>query len=489
MWIDLNKAGDFAFPAGYDVCVCGSGPAGMTVARRLKDAGARVLLLEAGGLEPSEVSQSAYAGKSVGPQIYYGVEACRLRYFGGSSNHWTGMCTRLDEIDFEERGNREMPGWPIAFEDIYRYENEARAILDIADEPFDRKDFPLWRDPRLRPGRVAFSPPTRFGEKYKAELEASSNLDVALNANVVDARLDDGKRALRELVVVNYGGKEFAVTAKYFVIAFGGLENPRFLLNARADNEAGLGNEHDLVGRCFMEHFDLTLGRFVGLGAPIWNHGGLSLSPSPEVMRARGIGNSFLSLSADAQLKFYGRLAFMRRAIRDLTCSSDFLLERARRKRDFLCEGDGIVTTIMEQSSSRSSRVMLDDDERDRFGRARLKVDWRINDQDLKTMRALAEEVGKSLAAQNFGRLRITPEILAGEPQLGMHCHHLGTTRMSAAARDGVVDGDCRAHGVDNLYIGGSSVFPTGGGCNPTFTIVCLALRLGDHLARRLGKA
>ena len=487
MWIDLNKAGEFTFGDGYDVCVCGSGPAGMTVALRLKNAGARVLLLEAGGLEASEASQSVYAGKSVGPQIYYGVESCRLRYLGGSSNHWTGLCTRFDEIDFEARGVWELPGWPISFDDVFRYEDEARKILDIT-KPFNRIANPLWSDPRLRAGRWAMSAPTRFGEKYKAELEASANLDVALNANVIDARLDDGKQAVRELIVANYGGMEYSVTAKYFVIAFGGLENPRFLLNARADNEAGLGNENDLVGRCFMEHFDMTLGRFVGLGAPIWDKGGFNMSPAPEIMRARGIGNSFLSLNANAQLKFYGRLAPLRRAVRDITCSSDMLLERARRKKDFLCEGDGIVTTIMEQSPNRSSRVMLDGSERDRFGRARLQVDWRTNDQDRKTMRGLAEEVGKALAAQDIGRLRVSADILEGRPQLGMHCHHMGTTRMSALAKDGVVNGDCRLHGVDNLYIGGSSVYPMGGGCNPTFTIACLALRLGDHLARRLGR-
>ena len=65
--------------------------------------------------------------------------------------------------------------------------------------------------------------------------------------------------------------------------------------------------------------------------------------------------------------------------------------------------------------------------------------------------------------------------------RVGGH-HHMCTTRMSADPREGVVDADCKVYGVSNLYIGGSSVFATGGYATPTYTIVQLALRLGDHL-------
>jgi len=489
MWIDLNSADEFRFADGYDVCVCGSGPAGITVARRLKDAGARVLLLEAGGLEWSEESQSVYAGQSIGPIQYWGVEACRLRYFGGTSNHWTGMCTRFDEIDFENRGIWEVPGWPISFQDVYQYEDEAREIVDIGFKPFERRVDNIWRGDRLIPARVAMSPPTRFGGKYKAELENAGNLDVAINANVLDVRLDPDKRAVREVVVSNYAGKTFSVAPKFTVIAFGAMENARFLLNARSDIEAGLGNHSDFVGRCFMEHFNATLGRFVDLGAEIWARGeGYNFNPTAETLRRLGAGSSLLTFHPSTQPKFFGRLAPLRKAMREMTCSSDILLSHARRNGEVVCAGDGSVTTIMEQAPNRSSRVLLDPNARDRFGRPRLQLDWRINDQDLKTLRTLAEETGRTLAEQNIGRLRIAPEILdGGHPDLGMHCHHMGTTRMSASPRDGVVDGDCKVHGIENLYIGGSSVYPTGGGCNPTFTIVCLALRLGDHIGGRRG--
>jgi len=490
MWTDLNLESDFRFGDGYDVCVCGSGPAGITIARKLKESGARVLLLEAGGEEWTEESHEFYQGESVGPIEYYGVESGRLRFFGGTSNHWAGSCTRFERVDFERKHPWKATGWPISFDDIYQYEDEARRIVDIDEQSFERPDEPAWKSERFETARYAKSPPTRFGEKYRAELEDAKNVDVVLNANVVDLRLNADKRAVAEVVVADYKGQEYTVAPKFVVIAFGALENARFLLNAHSDFDAGLGNQHDLVGRYFMEHFDVTLGRFVSLGSPFWQaRGGFGLNPTAAMMRDKAIGNCFVSLTPGANPKFYGRLAPFRRLMRKITCSSDILLERARRENTVLCEGDGVVTTIMEQSPDPSCRVMLDPDAQDRFGRARLMLDWRINDIDRRTIRTLAEEVGKALVTQRAGRLRINRDILeTGLPDLGMHNHHMGTTRMAGSPRHGVVDGDCRVHGIDNLYIGGSSVYPVGGGCNPTLTIVCLSLRLGDHLSRRLSK-
>lgn len=141
----------------------------------------------------------------------------------------------------------------------------------------------------------------------------------------------------------------------------------------------------------------------------------------------------------------------------------------------------------MEQVPNTSSRISLDERQKDRFGKARLKLDWRFAEQDLFTIRKTAEEIGRSLAQQDFARLKISENVLNGsfDEVLG-HCHQMGTTRMSADPRYGVVDSDLKIHGLDNLYVAGSSVFSTGGGVNPTLTIAALSLRLGEHLSRRL---
>ena len=142
MIIDLNAVEGWPFAAPHQVCVCGSGPAGMTVARELARRGVRVLLLEAGGYELSPESQEIYQAKSIGPLTYYGVDSCRLRMFGGTSNHWSGRCGVLDPLDFEARDIWSVPGWPISHAEAYRRLDDAREILDIAGQSLDRRQTP-----------------------------------------------------------------------------------------------------------------------------------------------------------------------------------------------------------------------------------------------------------------------------------------------------------------------------------------------------------
>lgn len=487
MWIDLNKVEATPFNDKYDVCVCGSGPAGMAVTQSLMAKGARVLLLEAGDVNPTPESQRVYEAKSVGPIEYYGVEFCRLRYFGGTSNHWTGRCGLFDPMDFGEREIWDVPGWPISYDEAYSHLDDAMAFLDLAPGSLQKPNEPGWKKERFFPSAYAISPPTRVGEKYRASLEASSNVDVALNANVTDILLDEGGTRASKITVENYAGGKFDISADYFVLAFGALENARFLLNARSQNPSGLGNQSDMVGRCFMEHFDLELGRFIPTTKDFWDRDeSLPVNPTEKMANEKNIGNSIMTLQANGRPKFYGRLAPLRKMQRSITCSSDYLLRQARSKEDILCDGDGRVSTLMEQTPNRNSRVFLDDTAQDQFGKHRLQLNWEINDQDRKTIKTLAEELGKTLAVQKLARFKIADKVLDGSADLGFHCHQMGTTRMSSNPNVGVVDANCRVHGVDNLFMGGSSVFSTGGGMNPTLTLTALAMRLGDHLGQKL---
>jgi choline dehydrogenase-like flavoprotein len=480
MIIDLDVAGADPFEGVYDLCVCGSGPAGMTVAREAAASGLRVVLLEAGGFDVSERSQEIYKATSVGPLAYYGVESCRLRVFGGTSGHWAGRCAILDPLDFEERdiwGG--LPGWPISHEEAYRRLDDARDILDIADQSLAPRREPRWRSDRFGTSGFARSAPTRFGQKFREELKSAPRLTAALNANVVSLDLSEDKSVVTAVEVADWRGRRFKVAARRTVIAFGSLENARFLLNMAALKNAPIGDQGGFVGRCFMEHFDIVLGRFSAERSPIWlRDEALSVSLSPGAAKRRGIGSAVVSLQPNGAPRHFGRLAPVRSLINDFQCavgSSD--------KRGNICAGDGIATDIIEQTPNRDSRVTLDERSKDRFGHFRINVDWRLAAQDVKTIVALAEEIGKAIAEQNHGRFRIADEILAGAPVPGFHCHQMGTTRMSADPKFGVVDGNCRVHGAKNLYIAGSSVFPTGGGANPTTTVVALALRLGEHLA------
>jgi len=482
MLLDLDAAGPDPFEGVFDLCVCGSGPAGMTVAREAAARGLRVLLLEAGGLDVSERSQEIYRGNSVGPLTYYGVEACRLRVFGGTSGHWAGRCAILEPHDFEARdiwGG--LPGWPISYKEAYRRLDDAREILDIADQSLAPRREPKWRSARLAPSGYARSTPTRFGEKFREELKSSPKITVVLNANVLALELSDDKTAVKAVEIGDWRGRRFKARARNTVIAFGSLENARFLMNMAALKGAPLGDKGGFVGRCFMEHYDVVLGRFTAARSPIWlREEALSVTLTAQAAKRRGVGSAVVSLQPNAEPRHYGRLAPIRGLVNDFQCAVG-----SSEKRNNICAGDGIATDIIEQTPNRDSRVTLDERARDRFGQFRINVDWRMSAQDAKTISALAEEVGKAIAEQNHGRFRIADDILAGAPVPGFHCHQMGTTRMSADPKYGVVDENCRVHGAKNLYIAGSSVFPTGGGVNPTTTVVALALRLGEHLANR----
>lgn len=480
MLLDLDAAGPDPFEGIYDLCVCGSGPAGMTVAREAAARGLRVLLLEAGSLDVSERSQEIYRGNSVGPLTYYGVEACRLRVFGGTSGHWAGRCAMFEPHDFEARDIWDgLPGWPISYKEAYRRLDDAREVLDIADQSLAPRREPKWRSARFSPSGYARSAPTRFGEKFREELKTAARITVALNANVLSLDLSEDKSAVRAVEIADWRGRSFKARARRTVIAFGSLENARFLMNMAALKGAPLGDKGGFVGRCFMEHFDVLLGRFTAERSSIWlRDEALSVTLTDETVKRRGVGSAVVALQPNGEPRHYGRLAPIRRLINDVQCAA-----KSSESRGNVCSGDGIATDIIEQTPNRDSRVTLDDRAKDRFGHFRINVDWRMSAQDRKTIAVLAEEVGKAIAEQNHGRFKIADDILAGAPVPGFHCHQMGTTRMSADPKYGVVDENCRVHGMKNLYIAGSSVFPTGGGVNPTVTVVALALRLGERLA------
>jgi choline dehydrogenase-like flavoprotein len=471
-----------------DVCIVGAGPAGITLARCLTGRGLSVGLFEGGGLEPSAESQALYEGKTAG-QSYYPLDGARLRYFGGSSNHWGGWTRPLDAYDFEAKTHHPLSGWPIGKDALDPYVAEADAILDLPQDAAPPDIVPQAGEV-LVPRRVRFSRPvTRFGEKFRAELAASKFVRVVLNANLVDLRLNDDRRAVTQAIFRSYSREEpFSVRARAFALCLGGIENARALLNADSQIAAGLGNEHDLVGRTFLEHPHAPAGRAV-LRAPLtWM---LVYSPTPALMQAREILNFGLRIGDFVQwndIEFTGALK------PEPACTLDFmrLLAAEMEGEPPPCPAHvGDVFIACEQSLELQNRVKLVA-ERDRFGLRKVQLDWRLSEMDLHTMRTAAAEVARALAENDVGRMKtadwLLEERLPAPDELYGGNHHMGTTRMSLDPKKGVVDANTKVHSLENLYIGGSSVFATSGHANPTYTIVQLALRLGDRLAERLGR-
>ena len=477
----------------YDVCIAGAGPAGISLALSIARARHSVLLLEAGDLEPTESSREHYRGTIVGTP-YFPLDTTRVRCLGGSSGHWTGWCRGLDDVDFERKSYLSYSGWPIARRDLDEYAAESAAILDVPigeglppSKPIEGSAF--------EEEQFLFSvPPTRFSEKYRAELTASRNLHLVLNANLVDIILNPELRGVSSFAVRNYSSSaRLAVSARYFVLCLGGLENPRALLNANSQTALGIGNRNDLVGRFFADHLHVNVGSYVSR-APIQSR--RFLAPTRQFIHQAQILNAGLRIEPSYASGTEGML-------KGMVCGSSILTrvaETLRGGRKLNCVGpgevfEGQIRVAGEPALDPASRVKLGE-ERDTFGLRRIELDWRISDIDLETIRTVTVRYGQELASADAGRLRVAEWLLSrrpslptlGEDELAGH-HHMCTTRMSDDDRTGVVDRNCKVFGIDNLYVGGSSVFGSAGHANPTLTIVQLALRLADHLKGRMASA
>ncbi len=524
-------------PAGTtleaDLCIVGAGAAGITLAHRLRDSGHRILLLESGGMEFEQPTQALYAGESRGVQGE-ALDATRLRFFGGSTNHWGGWCRPLEAGDFRPPDPGDLRRWPIGRDELAPYYIAAQTLCQLG--PADYDDLPPWLDgsglaalptdpARLCTALFQVSPPTRFGPVYGPALEGARGLAMWLHANVLEVQTNAEATRVTGLRVRALEGAEFAVRARFYVLATGGLENARLLLLSNAAQPAGLGNGHDVVGRYFMDHpwledcgfialtqpaadlrlyFDETPARgttifgTLAAGTPEAGIGGFRVVMRPVRRVVEGV-DALKSIAGDVGAlrlprRFWGNLG---RVLSDYDAVIDagYKTLFGTRKSLFGSPEPGagpvlgaVLDVNVEQFPDPGNRVTLSH-AHDALGQPRLALEWRPGEAEKRTMRRAVELVGQEFGRLGLGRLRARPlpDGAAWPEALIGSRHHMGATRMSASPRTGVVDAECRVHGVTNLYIAGSSVFASSGFANPTLTIVALALRLGDRLAGELG--
>lgn len=492
-----------------DLAIIGAGPAGITLARAFAGTGVSVCLVEAGGLEAESDSQALYQGESVG--IDYPLAGSRLRFFGGSSNHWGGFTRPLDTIDFEARDWVPYSGWPFGKKELDTYYPGACEILEVAPGVFD--DARYWQREtgqpmlefatgRMRPQFVHFSPPTRFGQRYRADLESAPNIRVLLHANVTDIAAVESAKAISHLEIRTLNGLSHRLEAKIYVLATGGLENARTLLLSNKRMPSGLGNQHDLVGRFFMEHphvgqpVQIVVADLARL-PPLFRervkvqgrNAKVAFNPSEAFLRERRLLNATFGVGVAGE---YHASQPAKSDPDTWSRHTDMLLAA----RPFLTDAEGSpdpgdpdylgvvlgVGCACEQTPNPESRVSLSG-ERDALGLNKILLDWRLTGEERHSLVEHAHSLALELGAQEMGRTWMILEDDGQWPKQVMGgSHHMGTTRMHQDPKQGVVDRNCRVHGIDNLYIAGSSVFPTSGSANPTLTIVALTLRLADQL-------
>lgn len=540
MFIDAREV-DEGSVLRSTVCVVGAGVAGITLALEFERHGIDTLLLESGGHEPDDETRDLNRGENVGLNFAW-ADGARSRYLGGSSNCWGGWCGPLREHEMAARDWVPESGWPFDRRTLDPYYERAHKVLNLGPFNYDLQDWvskinrsDVRRIP-LPTGRVhdilsQFSLPSRLGEHYRKDLEAARHVKTCLHANVVDVETDADGQNVQRVHVKTLAGRRFTVVARQFVLACGGIENARMLLISNKVHKTGLGNAHDLVGRYFADHPRVHVGsvhfnpewkknklydiKFHFLNRAV-SHGGTFVSSqfslNPDVQRREGLLNAQLWFSSQfpgdgsdeseavirmkhrldrktqPEYTFLGDMALL---MRHPLNTAGFVLAR-------LLQSERLIrrikmTVISEPAPNRDSRVTLSD-QRDALGLPRVRMDWRIGDQVKRTIDRSLEIFGEELKAGGVGTLDLPPKIEGGEwpytrgtptDNLGTW-HHMSTTKMNDSPRHGVVDRNARVHGVSNLYMAGSSIFPTCGANFPSISICALSLKLADHLREQM---
>jgi choline dehydrogenase-like flavoprotein len=536
----------------YDVAVVGSGPAGMTVAHELAGSGLRVCVLESGGLRATRHGDALRVVRSEGVEI---KDYSRERVLGGTSTTWAGLSSPLDPVDMEARPIHSVPGWPIPRAALLPYWERATRYRFAPLSMYAPGGFDLVRgkgdsEPSwsalTEKVFLAAGEPQDFGAEWRQVFDRDDT-DLCLDATVLRLERGDSTGGVGRCVVCNRHGGQRRVTARVFVLASGGIENARLLLASTDRCPAGLGNEHDQVGRYLMNHPKNYYG-LLHLTEPVRElpyyfgcltkgyagYAGLRLSD--ERLRELGLLNAYvrfeplfpwsdkrgveaLVLLVKRSRGLFRRWKHARRdtivTLRDYSETGDdsdlqnerkTLLERVGLAGLILAHlpsvlryvvsrlRDGrapLVKTVrlrnfMEMEPHADNRVVLGA-ERDLYGQPVPFVRHAPTALDRRSLVALHATLAEEVERNGLGRLSSG---LDEEPVWPVNLdasHHMGTTRMGADPATSVVDGDCRLHGADNVYVAGASVFATSGCANPTFTIVALAIRLAEHLRARLG--
>lgn len=506
---------------GFDVCIVGAGAAGIAMAQRLANTSLSVLLLVSGQERdrgaPDTVRQSLYRG-TVGDFLHKVDPAflhrSRLNMYGGTTNHFGFWARPLDAADYMPRPGFRDVGWPFDAKALEPYYIDAHQFGHFG--PFNYDDMDFWQRvlyarsfDRLDGDQLTAAIMRAqyeenlhdFQVQFGDELKQAQNIAVLFNAHLLAIAANREGTNVDELncstITAGKPGKSFAIRAEAYVLAAGGIENVRLL---KLSGDLG-NNDRDQLGRGFMLHPLLTNaarvyferavpvdirnffreqqirlkppscpgGDYVHVTAPLVN---------PELIFDYCVFNAWGVLAPTHQTLLEEKIGNFRIILR---FDAD--------------DASAVVNLNWEQTPNEDSRITLNPEVRDPiFGQAVSHVDWRLTDIDKRSAVRALEITRNYLRRHGGSHFEMISDIRGGgedwtwppdDGALETGDHHMGALRMSSSPADGIVDLNSRLHRVDNLYIAGSAVFPTGGYANPTLTIVALALRLADHLKDR----
>ena len=482
-----------------EICIVGAGPAGLALAEALRASGRSIVVLEGGQAGIPAEAQALPVSTSGGVDSQE-LHQARARGLGGTAGIWNtrfggsawAKYLPLDDMDFLPRDWVPWSGWPMTSDMLQPWYRRAYALCGMGGH--ERHVMSAARADPLHLGVFLLGPAAQFCITLPAALRLSTNVILVTGATATGLGRSAGGR-VTEVRWSSDTGKRGTVHAEVFVLAAGGIENARFLLADRARKTRSWSTD-DWLGRGFMEHpidrsvrvrsRDPVLGlgeeflapQDVGGGGVVVGRIGLA----PALLRAERLPNLSIRLGEN-QASHLVPPAALRSSLHRVIPSQRLRRMIGTAARRVLASGERWRGTEhrllidLEQWPDPDNRVVLTA-QRDRHGQpgAMLHWRWREAEEGLR-VRARAVVV-REMKRAALGDIRV----LADVPIDSHAHHHAGTTRMHADAGQGVVDADLLVHGEENLYVVGSSVFPTAGVANPTFTIVALSARLAEHL-------
>jgi choline dehydrogenase-like flavoprotein len=499
-----------------DICIVGSGATALALLTKFYDTSLRVVVLEAGGEDITVQSQDMY--KVVTPyHPFPGAEVGRFRVFGGSTTKWGGQTLPLDPIDFKKRDWVPFSGWPLPYQEIAKYYPEVDEFLGVEAHDYESDIYKLLREKRLQEDDILkfrfskWSPKPNLREGFRKQLVASANVTLVQHASVIAINLFDNHKQVSDLVISNLAHKKGRVRATTYVIACGGIENARLLLASRHQLSKGIGNSHDVVGRFLQDHPNAHIGHVTqakNRTQRYFNYFYIKKTRFlPRLILTEKFQTTHKLLNASASLLFFSQgkdaysqvLDIYRKRARGKLGKEDVqsllklglqahqlvkpVMSMLVRNKVFTPNPTIKLNLMIENPPEWHNRVALSD-QRDALGIPLASVEWKVGEQVRQTLITSAGVFADYIARLGFGQLQLADWIQGTDwkSYVGDASHHIGTTRMSNSEIDGVVNTDCQVFGVNNLYIAGSSVFPTSGHSNPTSTLIALAFRLGEHL-------
>lgn len=475
----------------HDFTIIGSGPAGLYLAQMLGQSGSSVLLIEQGPLDdPLNDGEGYYEIDATG--LDYLALGERLAAFGGTSGHWGGMSRPLAPTVFEDRSFLNCKGWPIAYSE---YEQHLDAVARwLGHGPASDEQADLNRQSGFLPGpSTGLTPhlfvvrkgnPRRLNTELRPWVEASRSVTLLASHRVIDMTLDEAGSSVSSLRIIGVNsGKRANRSVRQVIIASGGIENARLMLSAGRNLPAGnpLTGRHGRTGKTFMEHPKYTaLEVYIDDRFPLKDTGWVNADGNTASLTAYSLAEPLFETMKLPRFAvfFWGKASPHAQVDEKIRLLDHALYSGEKAYRLSLPE------FAFEQLPRDDSFISLSA-KNDRHGLPLARMQWTIGEDELRNYWKSINVFASLLSQTGAARTRLMYadfDEFAETSQVDIQHHHMGSTAMSVDDRSGVVDTNCRVHGVGNLYVAGSSVFPTGDYVNPTMNLLALADRLANHL-------